>query len=185
MMTLLLLLCAGCGKKADQALEQAEQFRSVLQGSDFSFQCSLNIDYGDRVYDFSLAYAHEAGGEDTLTVLQPESISGLSIAIDGDSLQMLFNDTRLETGALSGGISAVTALPMMLSAWSNGVIEYVGTDTLDGIDCYVIEFKTYSGEQETTWQLWLDQAASTPLYGEISIDNTATVRCRFSGFTLQ
>ena len=97
---------------------------------------------------------------------------------------MLFNEARLETGVLDGGISAVTALPMMLSAWTNGAIESIGKEKLDETDCYVIEFITYTGEQKNSWQLWVDQNTFSPVYGEMTAGGIATVRCRFTGFTL-
>lgn len=185
MMTLLLLLSTGCGTKTDPVREQTERFRGALATSDLAFTCQLNIDYGDRVYDFTLSYTREAGGPDILTVEEPESIAGLRVAIDGSSLEMLFEQARLETGTLDGGLSAVTALPMMLSAWVDGSISAIGKDTLDETDCYVIELLTYPGDEPLGWQLWLSQDSLLPLYAEVAADETVTVRCRFADFHME
>ena len=79
-LTIPLLLLSGClgGGEGQKLLDQALTIRGeYLAMEAFSARAELTADYGQRVYPYTLEVA-ESGEEITLTVAQPELISGIT-----------------------------------------------------------------------------------------------------------
>lgn len=183
MMTLFVLLFSGCGQ-ANDSEDKADELRKQLsQIAACEIECSMIADYGEAVYDFKLAFSYDSDGESILTVIEPENISGLQIALNGDTLELLFSQTRLETGTItSNGLTPVTAIPMMLSAWKDGYVYSIGNEKLDDVDCLLLNIKMMDGDEDLSYNLWVGAESFIPCKAEIIYQGNSVISCQFSRF---
>ena len=140
---------------------------------------SLRADYGDRVYDFKLAYAG-SGSKGTLTVLEPELIEGVVVEF-GDTIKLQYEGAEFDTGAiLSSGLNPVETLPLMFSAWRSGFVEESYRESVDGVDCIVVAIDLSAEGKDTVHKLWLDRETLLPVAGEIELSGYCVVSCKFA-----
>ncbi len=91
----LLLLLTGCSKTTDE-IEIGMALRSkLLQASECSFLAKVTADYGDKIHTFSLNCQTNAKGDVTFTVLEPDTISGITGNLSGEGGALTFDDTAL------------------------------------------------------------------------------------------
>ena len=74
---LIIVWLTGCGK-GTAPMEQALHLRGSLQGKSCHFEAVVTADYGDAWYTFRLHCAFDGTGAMTFTVLEPETISGIT-----------------------------------------------------------------------------------------------------------
>ena len=183
MMTLLLLLTSGCGQANDSEDKSEELRKQLSQIAACEIECSMTADYGQAGYDFKLSFSYDSDGESILTVIEPENISGLQIALNGETLELLFSQTRLETGTLtSNGLTPVTAIPMMLSAWKNGYVYSIGNEEVDEVGCLFLSIKTMDGDEDLSYNLWVGEESFIPRKAEIIYQGNTVIGCQFSRF---
>ena len=184
-LTIPLLLLSGClgGGEGQKLLDLALTVRGeYLAMEGFSARAELTADYGHRVYPYTLEVAG-SGEEITLTVLQPELISGITARIrEGDAL-LEYDDLVVETGPLTEqGLSPMSAVPAMLEQLREGYL-MAWTMEADG------SLRITCGEPDSTpdtgtlYDLWLDGESHALLRGEISVDGRRCIQCTFSSFT--
>jgi len=189
MIILCLVLCA-CGQTADTG---ADELALEIRGQYIAMttcagQMELIADYGERVYEYTMDFFYEKDGELVLTIIEPESIAGITARVSDGGTTLEFDGTRLETGSLSGdGLSPIDGLPTLFTYAREGCIAECGVETLDNtqslrICCRDPEDKPGKGAEAT---LWFDSGTHELLKGEISADGYVIVRCEFISFTFK
>jgi len=89
---LLVLLLVGC-EKSDHSVNGVISLRNrVLQGKECRFTSNVTADYGESTYTFKLACIREQSGDMVLTVIDPESISGITAKISRETGKLIFDD---------------------------------------------------------------------------------------------
>jgi hypothetical protein len=176
------LLCA-CAERpespGDISLGIREEYLGAVR---LVVSAEITADYGDRVYDFEIKYTGNAeAGE--ISVLSPEQVAGMTAEVSLDSLTLVYGGASLDTGALtSGGLSPAGALPMLISEWQGGHVEYAGREKLGGADTLAIE--TVSGEA-VRQKTWFDEKTLLPLKSEISDGGRMVVACVFNNVIIE
>ncbi len=130
---LLILICvvilSGCSsaqKQADKAMLLRTQ---LLDGNGCSFQAVVTADYGDELYEFTMQCEFDKNGNMKFTVLEPESICGISGKIDADGGALTFDDKVLAFEMLADDqITPVSAPWVMIKAVRSGYISSCGKD---------------------------------------------------------
>ena len=175
---LAMLFCSGCGDGADQ--DRTEELRSALLGAEnLSFVADLRCDYGDRVWDCSLAFS---GGLDAaaITVLQPDVISGLEIVLEDGGSSLRYADAVLDTGALlRDGSSAVEALPLILKSWESAYVTESYSEKLEDVPTTVLALEAGTEQQVLIWF----SDANVPLQAEVQENGETRIFCNFKDFT--
>ncbi len=123
-----LFLCAslflfGC-KASEDCLDKGISFRNrLLESNGCSFQSEITADYGERVYQFSMACRADKDGNVTFEVQAPESISGICGKITGQSSAITFDDQILAFQSLTDDqITPVNAPWILLKTLRSGYI---------------------------------------------------------------
>ncbi len=118
---------SGCSWE-DDGLKYALQLRSDLQASSGStFDANITADYGDVLYHFFLKCQTQDNGDLKFTVIEPETISGITGTISQDGGKILFEDKALFFEEVSQtGITPVAAPWFMLKALKSGYIKGAG-----------------------------------------------------------
>lgn len=127
---MVVLLCSGC-KGENQELERMMAFRaSLLSGMGCSFQAVITADYQDELYRFTLDCSCDEQGTLRFTVLEPETISGISGVISGEGGKLTFdNEVALTFEMLADGqVTPVTAPWLLVKTLRGGYVTSCATE---------------------------------------------------------
>lgn len=182
-----LLLLTACGGKGG---DEAEQLALDIRGKYLSMTgCTATVDmtadYGERVFACTVALDHTAGGETTLTLVEPDILRGVTARVsDGQSL-LEFDGVAVDTGPLSPeGLSPMDCLPFLIREIREGFISQWGSEMLEEVDC--VRLTTSDPEQEpgrgTETTLWFDRESFALVQGEIAVDGVVVLRCELTEF---
>lgn len=107
---LLAVVLSGCGKGVSE-VERGMALRSkLLQAGSCSFEAKITADYGDKLHTFSLECRGGNNGDLSFSVIQPETISGITGTVTEEHGALTFDDKVLYFDKLAEGqISPVTA----------------------------------------------------------------------------
>lgn len=107
------------------------EFRaSLLSGMGCSFQAVITADYQEELYSFTLDCHSDEKGSLHFTVVEPESISGISGLISGEGGKLTFdNDEALAFEMLADGqVTPVTAPWLLVKTLRSGYVTSCGMD---------------------------------------------------------
>lgn len=173
------LLLTGCGK-GNEGLEGAMSFRDkLLEASECIFTAVITADYGDEVHTFTMDTTTNAQGDLSFTVIQPESISGITGEIRQSGARLTFDDTALAFPLLADGqLSPVSAPWVMMQALRSGYISCVGRE---GPHWRVTVMDSYE-DDALTLDVWMDEHW-IPIQGQILFKNETILTIEVEDFT--
>jgi hypothetical protein len=176
-MLLLLLLCA-CGAEQTSAQTPVLFRTSLLEAGTCTFTAELRADYGETVREFTLDCTCDSEGG-TLTVLAPDTASGITATVSGDQAQVSFGDTVLAVENFeSRRISPLGAPWLLRRAWAEGYISSVG---MDG-SWELVEYALGYGSEQLTITTAFSQGL--PVYAEISDGKNTLISCEITALEL-
>lgn len=144
-------------------METALTLRKRLQQSSCSFNAKITADYGDMIHVFDLHCQMEQDGSLAFTVLEPESIAGITGVIEAGDGKLLFDDTVLAFELLADGLVTPVSAPWIVTKTLRGGYIHASAKTADGTKLVIHD--TYE-EYSLQLDIWLD-AESTPTAAEI------------------
>lgn len=149
----LFLLC-GC-HSSDREIDGALDLRQKLSSANgCQFDCIISADYSDVLYNFSMNCIYDHNGNMRFTVINPESISGISGSIDQNGGKLTFDDKVLAFPILADGyISPVSAPWFFMNTLCGGYIRACGQE---GERIRIIIDDTYH-ENSLQADIWTDQ----------------------------
>ncbi len=173
----LALFLTGC---SDDGLDRAMQLRSRLQSSKgCTFQTVVTADYGDIVYGFTMDCQTDAAGNLSFTVLEPETIRGITGSICEVGGELTFDDQVLAFELLADGqLSPVSAPWILIRTLRSGYLSAC-TDTEDGL---LLVIDDSYADDALQLNIWLDDQG-TPQEGEIFWDGRRIVTTKVQSFT--
>ena len=179
-LTVSLTLAACVGGKSDTYKNSFYSVREELAASTVSFVTELNADTGNSVFHCTLACTRTAEGTE-LTVLSPKTGEGVTAKVKDGEASLEYDGLELYAGRV-GGLDPVSAVPLLLDAYLNGVpkdffTEKTGDREFVVMRCYV--------DEETDARLWLDADTMQPLHGELVSHGDAAIVCDFRDFKAQ
>ena len=189
MMTLLLTGCTVGGSRGDVTPDElALRIRNEYQNASCcSGTAVVTVDYGLRVYDFTLDFVWRREGETLLTVTDPGEIAGLTAVVDAGESRLEFQGVSLGTGDLTGeGLTPLDYLPAVMAYIADGymvecVFEMVGEREMLRILYRDPEKQPQEGLECT---LWFDKAAHTLMRAEMAYQGQSVLHSGFVSFTL-
>lgn len=176
-MLLLLLLCA-CGA-GETSAQRAVSFRTELKEAEgCSFQAAITADYGEYIREFTL-FCSCTPEECGITVVEPETASGITAVVSGQQAQVSFEDTVLAVEQFSTRkLSPLSAPYLLMKAWTEG---YVSTGTVQDTRETGEYLLGYGSEELTITTVWNN---AVPDYAEISDGASTLLTCQISDFSL-
>lgn len=128
---LLVLVCflSGCSGEGKE-LERGMALRSrLLKASSCSFDAEVTADYGDKLYTFSLGCQADSDGDVAFTVMEPDTISGISGTVSGDGGRLTFEDTALYFELLADDqVTPVSAPWILMKTLRSGCLTSAGLE---------------------------------------------------------
>lgn len=119
---MLLLILTGCSENRE--VNDGLELRSkLLQAAESSFSICVNTDNDGNLYAFSMDCVADQQGNIAFTVIEPETISGITGKISASGGALTFDDTALDFGLLADGeLSPVSAPWILMNALRSGCI---------------------------------------------------------------
>lgn len=126
---LLLFFLVGCSGKSKE-IERGMSLRSqLLRASSCTFDAAVTADYGDALYEFAMACQVDDRGDMTFTVVEPETISGITGTISSSGGKLTFEDTALAFDLMADGqVSPVSAPWLFLKTLRSGYLTAAGME---------------------------------------------------------
>ena len=94
-LVLVFLLLSGCSGIPDEMKTGMELRSQLLQAAGCSFTAKITADYGDKIHTFTMNCQADSKGETTFSVVEPDSISGITGKLSGTGGKLTFDNTAL------------------------------------------------------------------------------------------
>ena len=180
LMMCLCLLLGGCGGRS-QGVSPAIAFRaSLVQAGGCSFRAELTADYGDYVVPFTLDCETEVNGPTHFTVAAPETLAGITAAVDETGGTVTYDGLMMDFGLLANGRLAPAAGPAVVAyCWSSAYLAAGGEE--DGRFRATYE-KDYE-EKMLKVDTWFENGI--PIYAEVCYNGQRILNLTISEFSLK
>lgn len=176
-----LLLLSGCAN-ADRQIDRAMELRSrLLNGQGCGFTAGITADYGDELYTFTLECQGDEQGNVTFTVVEPETIAGITGSITQEGGKLTFDDTALEFPLLADDqVTPVSAPWLLLKTLRGGYL------TSAGEDGELLRLTINDSYEEDALQLdiWLD-GENIPVRADILYDGRRILSLTIGDFQIR
>ena len=158
-----LFVLSGC-RAPDKNISRVLQFReSLIQSDGCAFRAKIAADYEQQVYHFTVDCKADREGNLSFTLVEPESIVGISGEVRADSGRLIFDNAVLGFPLLADGILAPVSGPwVMLNALRSGYITAC-SNMESGI---LVTVNDSYAEDALELNVWVDDQL-TPFRGEI------------------
>ena len=172
-------LMTGCGS-SNEPLEQAIELRNgILNGGGCRFRTTVTADYGEKIYVFTMDCTTDKDGNLTFTVVQPDTISGITGKISATGGALTFDDKVLAFPTIADGqVSPVTAPWLLVHTLRSGYLKGCAV-TESGYEISIDD--SYA---EESLQLLLDIEQQAPVSAEIFWQGRRVLTLKVENFTI-
>ena len=147
----LLFLLAGCS--SDDSLDKAMDLREKMNENICSFESHITADYGNTQQSFSMNCQTDADGNVIFSVVEPESIAGISGVISESGGKLTFDGKAVAVPLLAEGqLSPVSGPWLLIKALRGG---YLSSCCMEG-DRYHLSIDDSYEAQSMRLELWFD-----------------------------
>ena len=156
LLCLIAMICvlSGCQTGNEQVNKALNLRQKLLAGNGCSFFAEITADYGDIIYQFSMACQADKQGNLGFSVTAPESISGITGTVAETGGHLTFDGTALTFATIADGqVTPITAPWLFLKTLRSGYI----------VSCAATEDATYL-QIDDSYQdraihldIWLDE----------------------------
>ena len=176
-----LVLLTGCTGKRDE-LDRAMKLRANLLGClGCSFDVTITADYGDSYYTFVMNCQATGRGDLQFTVLQPESIAGITGEISSGEGKLTFDDVALHFPLLADDqVTPVSGPWILMKTLLGGYL----TAAAEEDDLLHLTIHDSYEEDALQLEIWLD-GEDEPVNAEILYDGRRVVTMTVENFTMR
>lgn len=104
-------------------MDRALEARTKFQSTGCRFRATVSADYGDMIHTFVLDCEADPGGDMAFSVAAPDTISGITGTLTGDSGFLTFDNEVLAFSLLADGqLSPVSAPWILVSTLRGGYL---------------------------------------------------------------
>ena len=171
------MVFSGCGA-TDSEMEEALTIRSKMLSTGCSFRCQITADYIDTVEVFTLDCVVGTEGKAEFTVVEPESISGITGQVDAEEGTLNFDETILAYPLMADNrLSPVSGPWLLINTLRKGYITACAREE-EGLHLTIDD--SYA-DDALTLEIWTD-ANGYPTMGEICWQGRRVVSMSVEGF---
>jgi hypothetical protein len=185
-MPLLLAGCAAGGGNESPENLAANIRTEYLALAGWTADVAVHVDYGQRVYDFTLAAQWQKDGDTVLTVIEPELIAGITARLCDGEGYLEYDGASLATGALTGdGMTPLDAVPFLMEQLTKGYMAKCAYAGEGEERTLTVTCRDPDGEEGTGSQctLTFDPDSHDLLGAELSYDGFTVLTAQFNDFT--
>lgn len=176
LVVLCLFLC-GCSEKKS-AVSPAVEFRAQLvQAGGCSYIAQICADFGENVETFTVSCRSLADGTTELTILQPESLEGLTATVTQKGGSINYDGMAADFGLMADDSLAPAAAPaLMVACWSSEYIAYGGAEE----GRYRAGYEKGFDEAVLKVDTWFEN--HLPIYAEVCYNDMRILRLTITEF---
>ena len=176
-----LVLLTGCTGKRDE-LDRAMKLRANLLGCrGCSFDVTVTAEYGDSYYTFVMNCQATGRGDLQFTVLQPESIAGITGEISSGEGKLTFDDVALHFPLLADDqVTPVSGPWILMKTLLGGYLTAANEED----DLLHLTIHDSYEEDALQMEIWLD-GEDEPVNAEILYDGRRIVTMTVENFTMR
>ena len=180
-MVLLMAFLSGCSSE-DSDINRTMEFRSdLLKAEQCSCDMQITADYGDKQHTFQLGCVFDSMGDMSFTVLQPQSIAGISGEISQSGGNIRFDDVALGFEPLTDQqISPISAPWILMRCLRSGYLHACGQEA----EYLRITIDDEYGENDLRADVWLN-AENIPERADIMYDGRRIAAIRVLNYQIQ
>jgi len=177
---LAVVFLSGCS--SDGLMEETLTMRSTLLGAqECNFTCSIIADYSDSLEQFVLDCQGRQDGTLLFSVAEPESIRGITGAVDADEGAMTFDDEILAFPLMADDrISPISAPWILVNTLKSGYITAVVRED----DLLHLSINDTYADDALELEVWLNEIG-TPINAEISWKGIRMVSMEIENWTIR
>lgn len=169
---LLLLSATGCAAKKPITEDIAALYSAATQ---ISAKAEINVFSQGILGEYTVEYT-KSGDSSKVTILAPESLSGISATVKGGGAQITYDGVSVETLLpYIPGFSPVDGLDGIFGDLANSVPQDWGQEKYDGTDCYTLTYTAAYDDYSLEKRIWLDKEALVLGRCELYIDGTMSM----------
>ncbi len=135
----------------------------------------VSAEFPSYVSEYLLSYCYQKNGNHMVTVLEPESICGVQVALRDGETVLSADELQLETGRLDdGGLTPISALPKLMKVWQthpNGV-EPVSEN---GEECLLLVYE----DDAMVYRTVFSRDTYLPIRAEVFRDDVCVLRLQY------
>ena len=176
-----MVLLTGCTGKRDE-LDRAMKLRANLLGClGCSFDVTVTADYGDSYYTFVMNCQATGRGDLQFTVLQPESIAGITGEISSGEGKLTFDEVALHFPLLADDqVTPVSGPWILMKTLLGGYLTAANEED----DLLHLTIHDSYEEDALQMEIWLD-GEDEPVNAEILYDGRRIVTMTVENFTMR
>lgn len=176
--TALALLLSGCGAKGYDRTAQLQELYGALQG----YTAEIKVDIPRETETLHFALSLEKDGEKIeAQVLAPDALKGITARMDDESLSLVYDGVMLDAGTLCPRVSALTCVPLLLSAFPESYVSVQSEESLGEQNALRVCFETEVEGEPLACTVYFSEE-NAPLYAEIAADGKIIVFAEFTNF---
>lgn len=162
-LVLSIVILAGCSPGSTEMDRAISLRNALLQSEGCAFDAVITADYGNKIYTFRMNCLVDKNGSLTFTVLEPDTISGITGIVSSEGGKLIFDETVLAFPALTDGqLTPVSAPWIVVNTLRTGYITACG---MDGEGLRIRVNDSYESDS-LTLDIRTD-SNDIPVYGEI------------------
>lgn len=176
--TVCVLCLSGC-KEEKTLLAEAIEFRAdLVQSGGCRFTAELTADYGETVQEFTLSCQTDAQGTTLLTVLEPQTLAGISATVTDEGGKIQYDGLGMEFGLLANDNVIPAAAPcMVVSCWTKEYIASAGQEDAR----YRVSYQKNFDEKMLTVDTYFEKGI--PICAEVCYNNSRVLKMMISDFS--
>lgn len=135
----------------------------------------ISAEFSDRVSEYLVSYQHNRNGDCVVSVLEPESIAGVTVTLRNGETVLSAGDVRLETGRLDEtGLTPISALPRLINVWEN---HPSGVESVkeNGADCLLLVYD----EETVSYRTVFSRETYLPIRAEVFCAGECVLRLQY------
>ena len=175
-----LLFLNGCSSTTKD-LDAGMQLRAkILQSSQCSFTAQITAEYDDRLYQFTVDSKMDQSGDLYFTVIEPETISGISGKLSGSGGEIIFDNQILQFPMMAEDLPSPISAPwILINTLRSGYLSSACNED----DVYRLSMDdSYNGD-DYRLDIWLD-AEQFPHQADILLDGKRILTMKVSNFVI-
>ncbi len=168
-------LLVGCN--GNDGMNEALALRSaIVRAKSCHFTTNITADYGDMIYNFTMACVADENGNLSFTVVEPKTIAGITGRLTADGGSLTFDESVLAIPMLTDDqITPVSAPWILMRTLRGGYISSCAKGRITIDDSYA--------EDALTLDILLDEN-NHPVFAEIYWKNRRILTLEVSSFVL-
>ena len=184
---LILLSLSGCVSNENNLEKSALKIQQMYSGlSEFETDVKFLCDSGQSILEYDCEFEYNKEYGQTLTIKNPDSLSGIVINSTGtskDNLNISYGDTVLDFDVSAQlGTSPANFMPTFITTLTNSVSNDIWEETQGNQKLLVARYETNTNDKPMTSQIWLYKDTLLPMYAEVYTDGERVLQVFFSGF---